>query len=219
MPPLRDRGPRSPEQAAVLQESLRHMDALYRAALRMTRDPVDAEDLVQTTYLKAIRSVASYREEAGMKAWLFRILTNAYIDRYRQQRRTPETVELDEAAEPGLYDLFLEGGNQPEDAGRRIAGGWSERELDEFLRAFVGDEVKSALDELPPTFRLVLILREVEGFSYNEIAEITGVPVGTVMSRLFRARRAVQARLAAYARGHGYAAAEPPKARPERPRP
>ena len=195
----REAGPRSPEQAAVLEDCLRHMDALYRAALRMTRDPVDAEDLVQETYLKATRSVARYREGAGTRAWLFRILTNAYIDRYRQRRRSPEEVQLLEGG--GLYDLFLE---SRDPATLAAAAPWTEGELDEFLKDVVSDEVKAALESLPPAFRLVLILRDVEGFSYREIAEITGVPVGTVMSRLFRARRALQQRLARYARTHGY---------------
>jgi RNA polymerase sigma-70 factor (ECF subfamily) len=177
------------------------MDALYRAALRMTGNPADAEDLVQDTYLKATRSVDSYHEGAGTRAWLFRILTNAYIDRYRRRLRTPETVEL--AEERGLYDLFLESRDEP---GQPLSasGRWSDEELDAFLGKFVGDEVKAALESIPPAFRVVVILRDVEGFSYREIADMLGVPVGTVMSRLFRGRQALQARLAEYARSHGY---------------
>lgn len=189
--------PRPPEQAAVLDEALGHMDALYRAALRMTRDPVEAEDLVQDTYLKAVRSAGRYREGAGVRAWMFRILTNAYIDRYRRRMRTPETVELTESG--GIYDAFLESREE-----RAPDAPWTDAELDVFLWRFVGDEVKAALESLPPAFRLVVILRDVEGFSYREIADILGVPVGTVMSRLFRARRALQERLAAHARSHGF---------------
>jgi RNA polymerase sigma-70 factor (ECF subfamily) len=174
------------------------MDALYRASLRMTRNHADAEDLVQETYLKAIRSVSSYQEGAGTKAWLFRILTNTFIDRYRQRMRAPETVELSD--EGGLYEAFLEGRS----ADGSAEAPWSATELDDFLRSFVGDEVKAALESLPASFRLVVILRDIEGFSYREIAEIVGVPVGTVMSRLFRGRRALQQRLARYARTHGY---------------
>ncbi|MFN2432336.1 MAG: sigma-70 family RNA polymerase sigma factor [Gemmatimonadota bacterium] len=196
-------GPSSPEHAAVLEECLLHMDALYRSALRMTRNPQDAEDLVQDTYLKATRSVDRYRETAGVRAWLFRILTNAWIDRYRSRRRTPETVELTE--EGGLYDLFLEGRGEAS-APAPTAGSaadWTDAELEDFLRKSVGDEVKVAIESLPPGFRLAFLLRDVEGFSYREIAEITGVPIGTVMSRLHRARQALQERLARHARTHG----------------
>lgn len=191
-------GPRSPEHAAILEECLGHMHPLYRAALRMTRNTADAEDLVQDAYLKATRSVDRYREGSGTRAWMFRILTNAYIDRYRQRMRAPEMVELTE--EGGLYDLFLE--SRP--AEEVDAGVWRDEDLEDFLHKSVGDEVKAALESLPPAFRLVLILRDLEGFSYREIAEMTGVPAGTVMSRLFRARRGLQERLARYARRHGY---------------
>lgn len=195
-------GPSSPAHAAVLAECLQHMDALYRAALRMTGNPADAEDLVQDTYFKATRSIDRYQESAGTRAWLFRILTNAYIDRYRQRMRAPETVELRD--DPGLYDLFLET-RQGTDADASDSAGWTDAELESFLARFVGDEVKAAVESLPPAFRMVVILRDVEGFSYREIAEMLDVPVGTVMSRLFRGRRALQARLADYARTHGYA--------------
>ncbi len=178
------------------------MDARYRTALRMTRNTADADDLVQETYLKATRSVAQYKESAGTRAWLFRILTNAFIDSYRQRMRSPELVEFTEKG--GLYDLFLE---------QRVVGAsprapWTEAALDEFLKRFVGDEVKAALDSLPASFRIVVMLREVEGFSYAEIAEILRIPEGTVMSRLFRGRKALQAKLARHARQHGYAGQE-----------
>jgi RNA polymerase sigma-70 factor (ECF subfamily) len=179
------------------------MDVLYRAALRMTGNADDADDLVQDTYLKATRSVDRYHEQesAGARAWLFRILTNSYIDRYRQRMRAPEMVELTE--DRGLYDLFLES-REPVAADASGSTGWTDAELESFLRKFVGDEVKAALESLPPAFRLVVILRDVEGFSYREIADMLGVPVGTVMSRLFRGRRLLQARLGAYATSHGY---------------
>lgn len=194
-----DPGERSREEAALLEECLGHMDALYRAALRMTRDPAEAEDLVQDTYLKAVRSIGSYRESAGTRPWLFRILTNAYIDRYRQRMRAPETLELTEAG--GLYELFLE----ERRAGEAEPAPWTEAELDAFLTKVVGDEVKEALEALPAPFRLVVVLRDVEGFSYREIADIVGVPLGTVMSRLSRGRRSLQERLASYAGSRGYA--------------
>ncbi len=187
-----------PRDRKILDECVTHMDALYRVALRMTGNEPDAEDLVQDTYAKAIRSIHRYHEEGlGVRPWLFRILTNAYIDLYRRRKRSPRLVELSE--EGGLYELFLE---------QRSASGagtpWIEEELEEFLNDFVGDEVRAAFESLPPSFRLVVVLRDVEGFSYREIAEMTGVPMGTVMSRLFRGRRLLQRRLAEYARAHGY---------------
>jgi RNA polymerase sigma-70 factor (ECF subfamily) len=188
---------RPPEQQAVLDECLRQLDAVWRTARRMTGNEQDAEDLVQETYLKATRSVHRYREGAGVRAWLFRILTNAYIDRYRRSRREPDQVPLAETG--GLYDLFLEArGEAREEAPRDLAA------LGEFLHGHVGDEVRAAVESLPPDFRLVLVLRDVEGLSYREISETLGIPIGTVMSRLFRARRALQSRLAAHARAHGW---------------
>jgi RNA polymerase sigma-70 factor (ECF subfamily) len=180
------------------------VDALYRTALRMTGNADDAADLVQDTYLKATRSIDRYHEHAsaGPRAWLFRILTNAYIDRYRQRQRAPETVELTEDR-PGLYDRFLES-REPASADASGSAAWSDAELGSFLHRFVGDEVKTALESLPPPFRIIVLLRDVEGFSYREIADMLGVPVGTVMSRLFRGRKLLQASLAAYAASHGY---------------
>lgn len=181
----------------MLDECLRQLDAVWRTARRMTGNDQDAEDLVQDTFLKATRSVHRYREGAGVRAWLFRILTNAYIDRYRRARREPDVVPLTETG--GLVDAFLEARDEPRaEVPRDLAA------LGEFLRTQVGDEVRAAVEALPPDFRLVLLLRDVEGLSYREIAEALGVPVGTVMSRLFRARRALQARLAAHARAHGW---------------
>jgi RNA polymerase sigma-70 factor (ECF subfamily) len=162
----------------------------------MTGNDQDAEDLVQDTFLKATRSVHRYREGAGVRAWLFRILTNAYIDRYRRGRREPDVVPLTETG--GLVDAFLEARDEPrEEVPRDLAA------LGEFLRTHVGDEVRAAVEALPPDFRLVLLLRDVEGLSYREIAEALGVPVGTVMSRLFRGRKLLQKNLREYAEGQG----------------
>ncbi len=190
-------------------EYLRHADSLYRSALRMTRHPEDAEDLVQETYLKAVRGAHLYRErqQSGCRAWLFRILTNGFVDRYRKARREPVAVQLQEEGGTGIYDRAISGGP----AARRADDPFEENgfnlqgDLDRFLETFVSDEVKQALEELPEAFRRVVLLREVEGFSYQEIAETVGLPMGTVMSRLFRGRRRLRKKLWDYDRSRGYA--------------
>lgn len=182
------------------EECLSHLDALYGAALRMTRDRADAEDLVQDTYLKAVRSLHRYREDAGCKAWLFRILTNTYIDLYRKRKRRPESVEFDDEGATGVYDRFA--GRYP---GDREAGPLASPDgLDGFLHRFVSDEVKAALDALPDVFRELVVLRDLEGFSYRECAEMLEIPIGTVMSRLHRGRRALQEALLDFAVENGY---------------
>jgi len=193
---------------ALREECLAEVDALYGAALRMTRNRQDAEDLVQETYLKAVRSLGRYREDAPCRAWLFRILTNAYIDRYRRARREPAAVELDEGGATGLYDHALDDAlSDP----LRLAGDDPERDdLDAFLSRSMSDEVKAAIDGLPDPFRELVVLRDLEGFSYSECAEMLAIPVGTVMSRLHRGRRLLRQALAAYASRHGYRRAEDP---------
>lgn len=178
-------------------ECLSHIDALYGAALRMTANRQDAEDLVQETYVKALRNLHRYRDGGGCKAWLFRILTNAYIDRYRKARRSPIPVELEEDGTTGLYDRMV----APPDAATPPP---DLQDLDDFLDRFVSDEVKQALDGLPEIFRTVIVLRDVERFSYREIADMLEIPIGTVMSRLFRGRRLLQDALREYAVSEGY---------------
>ncbi len=175
------------DQARFVDDAMEFMPSLYSAALRMTRNAQDAEDLVQETYLKAYRAYGSFQEGTNLKAWLYRILTNTFITSYRSRRRRPEETELED-----VEDLYLY---------RRLAGaeGASGRSAeDEALSSFTDDEVKSALESLPESFRLAVLLADVEGFSYKEIAEIMDVPIGTVMSRLHRGRKALQKALAEY---------------------
>jgi RNA polymerase sigma-70 factor (ECF subfamily) len=155
------------------------MPNLYSAALRMTRDPTDAEDLLQETYLRAFRGFAGFEEGTNLKAWLYRILTNTYINTYRKKQREPATVSGDELEEWYLYDKLGEAVAEPS-AETRV------------LEALPEAEVKAALDSLPEGFRMAVLLVDVEGFPYKEAAEILGVPIGTVMSRLHRGRKALE---------------------------
>ena len=171
------------------------MDSLYGGALRMTRNPADAEDLLQETYLRAYRGFGGFEEGTNLKAWLYRILTNTYINSYRAKQRRPEETDLDE-----VEDLFLY---------RRLGGLEAARVSrsaeDELMDTFSEFEVKSAVESLPEAFRMVVLLADVEDFSYKEIAEILDVPIGTVMSRLHRGRKALQKALWEYATTHGLA--------------
>jgi RNA polymerase sigma-70 factor, ECF subfamily len=153
---------------------------LYAAALRMTRNPADAEDLVQDTYLRAFRGFSGFTEGTNLKAWLYRILTNSFINTYRKKQRQPQTVEgPDDVDEWYLFDKL---------GGRNVELSAETEVLDK-----IPDEaVKSALESLPENFRLPVLLADVEGFSYKEIAEIMDTPIGTVMSRLHRGRKALQ---------------------------
>jgi RNA polymerase sigma-70 factor (ECF subfamily) len=153
---------------------------LYAAALRMTRNPTDAEDLVQDTYLRAFRGFSGFKEGTNLKAWLYRILTNSFINTYRKKQRQPQTVEgPDDVDEWYLFDKL---------GGRNVELSAETEVLDK-----IPDEaVKGALESLPENFRLPVLLADVEGFSYKEIAEIMDTPIGTVMSRLHRGRKALQ---------------------------
>jgi RNA polymerase sigma-70 factor (ECF subfamily) len=161
------------------------MGPLYTAALRMTGQRADAEDLVQETYLRAYRGFEGFTEGTNLRAWLYRILTNTYINQYRAKQRRPEESDLDDVEDLYLYRRI--GAIEQALAGRSAE--------DELMDLFTDDEVKAALDELPEGFRLAVYLADVEGFSYKEIAEILDVPIGTVMSRLHRGRKAMQKRL------------------------
>jgi len=154
--------------------------SLYGAALRMTRNKADAEDLVQETYLRAFRGFAGFQEGTNLKAWLYRILTNSFINTYRKKQREPQTVDgPDDMDEWYLYDRL--GGRNVEDSAEN-----------EVLDRIPDADVKAALESLPEYFRLAVLLADVEGFSYKEIAEIMEVPIGTVMSRLHRGRKALE---------------------------
>ena len=171
---------------------------LYSAALRMTRNPADAEDVVQETFLKAYRAYHTFQAGTNLKAWLYRILTNTYINRYRKQQRRPSEVELGDLEDFYLYRRLGESGG----------AGASRSAEEEVLEQIVDADVRAALDALPENFRMPVLLADVEGFSYKEIAEIMDVPIGTVMSRLHRGRKALQQRLWEFARERGLAGNE-----------
>jgi RNA polymerase sigma-70 factor (ECF subfamily) len=158
------------------------MGSLYSAALRMTRNPSDAEDLVQETYLKAYRAFGSFKEGTNLKAWLYRILTNTFINSYRARKRRPEQTDIDDVEDLYLYRRL--GGLEAVNAGRSPE--------EEVLEHFTEAEVKAAVEALPEQFRMAVLLADVEGFSYKEIAEILDIPIGTVMSRLHRGRKSLQ---------------------------
>lgn len=173
-------------------------DSLYAAALRMTRNRSDAEDLLQETYLKAFRAYESFQDGTYLKAWLYRILTNTYINSYRAKKRRPEETDVEDVGELFLYRQM----------GALNRMGLARSAEDLALDLFTDDEVKAALESLPENFRISVLLADVEGFSYKEIAEITGVPIGTVMSRLSRGRAALQKSLAAHMGGRALVKAE-----------
>ncbi len=190
------------DQEKFADLAMAYMAPLYSAALRMTRNPADAEDLVQETYLRAYRGFGGFREGTNLKAWLYRILTNTYINQYRAKKRRPDESELDESEDFYLYNRL--GGLEASAANRTPEV--------EFLESLPEAEVKEALEALPDQFRLAVVLADVEGFSYKEIAEIMDVPVGTVMSRIHRGRRQLQKLLWSFAEDRGLipdAAAEP----------
>jgi RNA polymerase sigma-70 factor (ECF subfamily) len=170
------------DQAKFADLAMEHMGSLYTAALRMTRNPADAEDLVQETYLKAYRAFNTFQEGTNLKAWLYKILTNTFINAYRSKKRRPEQTELDEVEDLYLYRRL--GGLEAAAAGRSAE--------EEVLEHFTEGDIKAALEALPEQFRMAVLLADVEGFSYKEIAEILDVPIGTVMSRLHRGRKALQ---------------------------
>ena len=184
------------DQQRFAEQAMEHMSSLYTAALRMTRNPADAEDLVQETYLKAYRAFGSFNEGTNLKAWLYKILTNTFINSYRSRKRRPEQTELDEGEDLYLYRRL--GGLEAVAAGRS-----AEEELFEHI---TDSDVKEALESLPDAFRMAVLLADVEGFSYKEIAEILDVPIGTVMSRLHRGRKALQKALHSFGMERGLVA-------------
>ena len=152
---------------------------LYSAALRLTRNPSDAEDLVQEAYLRAFRGFSGFEEGTNLRAWMYRILTNTFINTYRKKQREPVMVQEDDLEDWYLYDKLGETGVEPS----------AEAEV---LRRMPDEDVQRALEDLPEGFRMAVLLADVEGFAYKEIAEILDIPIGTVMSRLHRGRRALE---------------------------
>lgn len=175
------------------QLALPHTDALLRTALRMTRNKSDAEDLVQDTFLKAYRFFNRFERGTNIRAWLFKIMTNLFINSYRDRAKRPPETSFDEVEESFLYNKLVEEG-QP-------TGTNPEKELFDKLYT---DEVQQMLDRLPEEFRMVVMLNFVEGFAYQEIAEILGIELGTVKSRLHRGRKLLQKGLWEYAKKAGY---------------
>jgi RNA polymerase sigma-70 factor (ECF subfamily) len=173
------------DQATFADQAMEHMPALYAAALRMTRNRADAEDLVQEAYLRAYRGFGGFEQGTNLKAWLFRILTNAYINAYRSKQRRPVEAELED-----VEDLYLYHRLPAVDAATRSRSAESD-----VLERITDDEVKAAIEALPEQYRLPVYLADVEGFSYKEIAEMLDIPIGTVMSRLHRGRKGLEKRL------------------------
>ena len=181
------------EQKKRFEEiAFEYMDSLYSTALRMTRNTAEAEDLVQDTYLRAYRFFGKFEEGTNFKAWIFKILTNTFINKYRKKIRTPQQVQLDK----------VEFGLESEDEQKAIKewDGFDESNYEELF----DDDIKAALAQLSDEFRMVILLADVEGFAYKEIADIIDRPIGTLMSRLFRGRRMLQKVLEKYARNEGY---------------
>ena len=177
------------------RDAMPFMDQLYGAAMRMTKNPTDAEDLVQETYLKAFGAFDSFTEGTNLKAWLFRILTNTYINIYRKKQRQPYQSTTDELTDGQLHE-----------AESHTPRGLRSAET-EALDRLADSDVVEALAAIPEDFRLAVYLADVEGFPYKEIAEIMGTPVGTVMSRLHRGRKLLRESLAGYAIERGFLAA------------
>lgn len=173
------------------REALPHMDALYNFALRMTSDPDEADDLLQETYLKAYRFFDKFEQGTNCKAWLFRIMKNSFINIYRRSSKEPDKVDYNDVEE--FYHSIRAESTDPNDLEEKI------------FSNILDDDVSTALESLPEEFRTVVILCDIEGFTYEEIAEFVECPIGTVRSRLHRGRKMLRGKLFDYAKQRGYA--------------
>jgi RNA polymerase sigma-70 factor (ECF subfamily) len=180
------------EKRRFQEEAMPFLDSLYAGALRMTRNPADAEDLVQETMMRGYRAFNRFEPGTNLKAWLFRILTNAYINTYRKKQREPRKVSQDEVEDFDLYRELKDHDPNLSVTPETIV-----------LDSLVDSDILEAIDDLPEQFRMAVVLSDVEGFSYAEMAQIMDVPMGTVMSRLHRGRKALQKRLWDIARDRG----------------
>lgn len=183
------------DQADFAEQAMEYAPQLFSAAMRMTRNRSDAEDLVQEAYLKGFRSFHTFREGTNLRAWLFRILTNTYINKYRAKQRRFDETDLADVEDLYLYKRM--GTFEDPTIGRSAE--------ESLMQMLPDNEVKEALENLPENFRMPVILADVEGFAYKEIAEMLEIPIGTVMSRLHRGRKAMQKALYDYAVENGIA--------------
>ena len=181
------------DQATFVDATTPLMDGLFGAAMRLTRNQADAEDLLQETYLRAYRGYGRFEEGTNLRAWLYRILTNTFINMYRAKQRRPGETDLADVEDLYLYRRL--GGLEASQRGRSAE--------DELMDLVTDSEVKAAIEALPEQFRMAVLLADIEGFSYKEIAEILDVPIGTVMSRLHRGRKALQKSLHDFAATRG----------------
>jgi RNA polymerase sigma-70 factor (ECF subfamily) len=183
---------RSAEERNFEAAAMPYLDALYNTAYRMTRNAQDAEDLVQETYLKAYKYYDKFEEGTNLKAWLFKILKNTFINSYRKAQLQPpqsDFADIEESFESQISEDAARQNRNPEE---------------ELLENVLDEDVQLAIDRLPQDYRMVVLLADLEGFSYKEISDILEIPVGTVMSRLYRGRRLLESEMLSYAREHGY---------------
>lgn len=181
---------KSDRQREFEREALPHTDLLYNYALRMTNNTADADDLLQETFLKAYRFWDKYETGTNIRAWLFRIMKNSYINRYRKEIKTPTTVDYDEVED--FYTSVKDRASESNDLQENL------------YRNLLDDDVAAAVSELPEDFRTVVLLCDIEGLSYEEIAEFVDIPLGTVRSRLHRGRKLLREKLLRYAQKRGY---------------